>query len=290
MKQEVKDKIKAWIGTILFHALLILALAFLALKTPLPLPDEEGVEVNLGYSDFGQGEIQELEENQFPTEQKVQQIPEDQQSEAVKENTEKIVEEISDAPVIVSKPKPKKEPEKEIEKPIIKPIEEKKPEVETKITQPKQEVKQEVKAEVKQEPTVDPRLLYTGKGTGKSEGNDQQAGDKGIPTGLPNATNYQGNIGTGSEGISYNLGNRKANSLPKPTYNSDDQGKVNVSIRVDKEGRVISAEILQKGTTVSDINLHNMARQAALKAVFASDANAPEIQVGTITYNFIKLN
>lgn len=272
MTKETKDKIKASLGTILFHALIVLALFFMALKTPLPLPEEEGVEVNLGYSELGQNIQQEQpKELQVPPPQPVKQV----EKEIVKDDTptEEIVkEETEEVPTIVSKPKPKKEPEKKVEKPIEKPKEEKPIE------------------EKKPEPVIDARLLYTGKKTSRSEGNDQQKGDKGITSGDLNAPKYVGAGGLGSEGISYNLGNRKAHSLPKPTYNSDDQGRVNVSIRVDKAGRVISAEILQKGTTVSDINLHKMAIQAALKAAFTPDADAPEFQVGTITYNFIKLN
>ncbi len=270
MTNKAKDKIKASLGTILIHALILLALFFMALKTPLPLPDEEGVEVNLGYSEVGQDIQQEQPKKiQSPPPQPVKQ----EEKEIVKDiPAEEIVEEeTEDAPAIVSKPKPKKEAEKKVEKPKEIPVE--KP-----------------KEEKKPEPIVDARLLYTGKTASSSEGNDQQKGDKGIASGDLNAPKYVGAGGLGSEGISYNLGNRKAQSLPKPTYNSDDQGRVNVRIRVDKAGRVISAEILQKGTTVSDINLHKMAIRAAKKAAFTPDADAPEIQVGTITYNFIKLN
>ncbi|HOI87816.1 MAG TPA: energy transducer TonB [Lentimicrobium sp.] len=53
-----KDKIRGIAGTIIFHAILVAALIFLALRTPLPLPEEAGVEVNLGYSDDGMGDIQ----------------------------------------------------------------------------------------------------------------------------------------------------------------------------------------------------------------------------------------
>ncbi|MDA3904903.1 MAG: energy transducer TonB [Bacteroidales bacterium] len=293
MSQETKDKVKAWFGTILFHALLILALFFLALKTPLPLPDEEGVEVNLGYSDVGQN-IQQIqpEEIPAPTPQPVQEIVEEVVEDVIKEvpDEEIIEEDTEEAPTIAKKPEPKKETEKKVEQPIEKPIEEKKPEPEKKIEQPKEVVKKK-EPEPEPKPVVDTRLMYTGKKEGaSSEGNDQQQGDKGVESGVLNTPKYSGPGGLGSDGISYNLGNRKASSLPKPSYNSDDQGRVNVRIRVDKSGRVISAEIFQKGTTVSDINLHNMAVQAALKAIFAPDSNAPEIQVGTITYNFIKLN
>lgn len=287
MQAQKKDKIKATFGTLLFHALLILALFFMALKTPLPLPDEEGVEVNMGYSAVGQTLRQTTPQKQAeptPPAEKTAASPQKVQEQPKEAPVEKVVEQnTDDAPAIAAKEKPKEQPKKE-EKVIEKPKEEKKPEPE----KPKEEPK---KAEPKPEPKplVDPRLMYTGPKS-NSQGNDQQEGVKGIETGTPNSTNYSGPGGVGENGISYNLGNRKANSLPKPTYNSDDQGRVNVSIWVDKTGRVIRAEILQKGTTVSDIRLRNMARDAAMKAVFAPDNGAPEVQKGTITYNFIKLN
>lgn len=290
MSEKTKDKIKAGFGTIVFHALLLLALFFLALKTPLPLPDEEGVEVNIGFSNVGR-DVQQVqpEEIQAPPPQAVQEMVEEQAEEKTADAPEEeiIEQETDEAPAIVAKPEAKKEPEKKIEKPIEKPKEEEKKElVPVKIPE---EVKPK-EPEPKPEPVVDQRLIYTGKKASSSEGNDEQLGDKGIADGVPNAANYSGPGGLGSEGISYNLGDRKASTLPKPSYNSDDQGRVNVSIWVDKNGRVTRAEILQKGTTVSDINLKNMARQAALKAFFAPDPDAPEIQKGTITYNFIKLN
>lgn len=290
MSEKTKDKIKAGFGTIVFHALLLLALFFLALKTPLPLPDEEGVEVNLGFSNVGR-DVQQVQpdEIQAPPPQAVQEMIEEQAEEkkADASDEEIIEQETEEAPTIIAKPEAKKEPEKKIEKPVEKPKEEKKKEV-APVKTP-EEVKPK-EPEPKPEPVVDQRLIYTGKKASSSEGNDTQLGDKGIADGVPNAANYSGPGGLGSEGISYNLGDRKASTLPKPSYNSDDQGRVNVSIWVDKNGRVTRAEILQKGTTVSDINLKNMARQAALKAFFAPDPSAPEIQKGTITYNFIKLN
>jgi len=294
MRPPVKDKIKAWFGTILFHTLLLLALFFMALKTPFPLPEEEGVEVNLGYSPVGQN-VQKAQPKviQAPPPQAVQEELPEPIEEVIKEApVEELVEEdTEEAPAIAEKKEVKKEPEKKVEKPLEKPKEkvEKKPEPKVTAPKPKEEVKV-VEPEPEPEPVVDQRLMYTGKKASSSEGNDNKPGDKGVKNGSPNAKNYSGPGGLGDNGISYNLGNRKASTLPKPSYNSDDQGRVNVSIWVNKIGRVTRAEILQKGTTVSDIKLRNMAKQAALKAVFASDPDAPEIQKGTITYNFIKLN
>ena len=57
-----KDKIKGIVGTVIIHGLLLATIMLLALTTPLPLPGEEGVEVDLGYSDVGSGFMQEEEE------------------------------------------------------------------------------------------------------------------------------------------------------------------------------------------------------------------------------------
>ena len=55
---EKKDRGIAIAGTIVVHALAVLILFLMAFKTPLPLPGEEGVEVDLGMMDQGMGNIQ----------------------------------------------------------------------------------------------------------------------------------------------------------------------------------------------------------------------------------------
>lgn len=279
-----KDKIRASTGAIIFHLILLLALIFLGLSTPLPLPEEEGVEVNLGFSELGSGY------NQAQTPQQEVRPPAPQpQQESSSSDEEELVEDITnDAPNIQEKPaeEPKKQEEPKEE------VKEDQEIVEEKTDEIVNETPKEVEPEPDPEPVVDPRLLYTGKKDtqGESaEGNDNQAGDKGKETGDPNSQGYDGLGGQGN-GISYNLGNREAKSLPKPAYNSDDQGKVVVSIWVNKMGQVTRAEVQQKGTNVTDINLRKMAKEAALKAKFTADSDAAEIQKGSITYNFIKLN
>jgi hypothetical protein len=89
-------------------------------------------------------------------------------------------------------------------------------------------------------------------------------------------------------GISYDLGGRGARSLPKPTYNSAEQGKIVVSIKVNRQGQVTYASAGAKGTTIYEINLVQNAENAARKTVFEPDADAPEEQRGTITYVFVK--
>lgn len=276
---QKKDRIRASITTITIHLLLLIGLLFLGLSTPLPLPEEEGVEVNLGYSDMGSGTIQSIKplEQAEPTAATATPKSSEQIDEDIVEEDNEEVPAIQEKPA--EKPKQEKFEEPEEVKEVIK--EEVKPEPIV-----------EKKPEPKPKPVVDPRLMYTGKKVAKGEsqeGPDKTPGDKGKETGDINSKGYDGLGGLGN-GISFSLGNRKAKTLPKPKYISDDQGSVVVSIYVNKQGKVIRAEIMQKGTSVTDIELRKMARNAAMKASFTPDMDAAEVQKGTITYKFIKLN
>ena len=58
MSNPKKDKVLAVAGTLLVHALVLLVLFLMAFRTPLPLPGEEGVEVDLGMYNQGMGQVQ----------------------------------------------------------------------------------------------------------------------------------------------------------------------------------------------------------------------------------------
>lgn len=73
---------------------------------------------------------------------------------------------------------------------------------------------------------------------------------------------------------------------PRPSYGVQKEGTVVVDIWVDQFGAVIRAVPGANGTTVTDKELWNAARQAALKAKFNQDLEAREQQQGTITYIF----
>jgi len=258
-QKEQKSRIAAIAGTIMFHALLLLALLLLALRTPLPLPSEEGVEVNLGYSDDGMGDLQPEIPAMAPSA-----APPPSQAKAddryVTENNEEV-------PAIE---KTKKKTEKASPTPVTKPT---------------------PATEKPKEPTVNQKALYPGKSTKTATGGNQgitgKPGDQGKPDGTPGSPNYEGNGGKGN-GISYDLGGRGARSLPKPTYNSPEQGRIVVSIKVNRQGQVTYASAGAKGTTISENNLRQQAESAARKTMFAPDADAPEEQRGTITYVFVK--
>ncbi len=130
-----------------------------------------------------------------------------------------------------------------------------------------------------------------GQGTvdSRSQGATFPGGNQGAPTGDPNAGAYgAGGSGSGTQGsgISYDIGNRKATSLPIPVYPGDDQGIVVVKVTVDKNGNVTAAEAGARGTTIMDQRFWAEARSAALKAKFNSDQSAAAFQQGTISYRF----
>ena len=119
-----------------------------------------------------------------------------------------------------------------------------------------------------------------------SQGVSYPGGNQGNPNGSANSNNYGEGGGVGN-GVSYNLSGRSAMSLPKPFYPGNEEGLVVVKVTVDKYGKVTNAEPGVRGSTTYNSQLIAAAKQAALKAKFNVDQNAPAFQQGTITYRFV---
>ena len=103
------------------------------------------------------------------------------------------------------------------------------------------------------------------------------------------AGHAQGNTKTGETSGEPNakVAGRSVNgTLPRPSYPVQASGKVVVEIYVDNYGNVQKAVAGVEGTTVTDKNLWQAARKAALGAHFNMSADAPAMQKGTITYVF----
>ncbi len=75
-------------------------------------------------------------------------------------------------------------------------------------------------------------------------------------------------------------------TLSRPSCTVNETGKVVVDIWVDNYGNVQKAVAGAEGTTVSDKNLWQAARSAALGVNFNMSEYAPAMQKGTITYHF----
>src|SRR5690349_16668165 len=98
---ERKDKIKAIAGTLIFHALILIAFLLIVFTNPDPplFSDNAGVQVNFGYMDEGMGEIQPEPDKQIlntPTQKQ-------QQQQQKKEEKEVITQDLEDAPESVKK-------------------------------------------------------------------------------------------------------------------------------------------------------------------------------------------
>ena len=103
------------------------------------------------------------------------------------------------------------------------------------------------------------------------DGTAQGSGSKGNP------------IGHGSNGgNSWSLAGRGIKgTLPQPSNDFQQEGRVLVEIRVNAAGNVISAVV--KGGNISDKATQQLALEAARKAKFTEGDHD---QIGTITYNF----
>ncbi len=247
------------IGTVVFHVIVLLALIFMALRTPLPLPGEEGVEVSLGDAETGSGLVQR--EKLQPVQRMKPILPQPEQ--------EKIIQQtIEEAP--------------KLEEEIVEKTEH-------------EEVKTEEKPpeKIEEEPKVNPNALYTPHKTDNkqsgNEGENQNLADQGKETGSDKSKKRDGESGLG-DGVSFDLEGRGSVHLPKPAYESLEQGKIVVAIWVNKYGKVTKAIEGVKGSTISDLTLRKLTRNAALQAKFSPDPNAPEEQRGTITYNFVRIH
>ena len=247
-KNEKKDKGIAIVGTIVVHALAVLLLFFMAFRTPLPLPGEEGVEVDLGMMDQGMGNIQ-------PEKPAIPMAAQPQQEESKKE--EDIVTQNDEEAPAIEKPK------------VVKPKQEKP------VEQPKPQVNNRAMYKGSNSPQA-----------GGSEGITGQPGDQGKPNGLAGIKNYDGNGGKGN-GTGYDLGGRGAKSLHRPDDDFSEEGKIVVDIWVNRAGQVVRAEVATKGTEIFNNTMRQKAIQAAKRSTFAADPNAPEEQHGTITYTFV---
>lgn len=235
-------------------------------------PEEYGLAINFGDSNVGSGEPVE-NTKKAPTPKVVEEEPEvvEEVKETPKENikeellTEETTEEV---PVVEKVKEVKKKPVKEvIKKEVPKVVSKPKPSKET---------------------TDALNSLLNGNasdGKPKGEGDDAKEGVKGNEKGDPNSNTYYGNTGGGSGG-NYNLAGRKALSKPIEKPDCQQEGTVVVEIKVDKNGKVVSAKAGAKGTDNSAPCLYKPAEEAALKTTWNVDEKAPVIQTGTIIYKF----
>ena len=288
MLRFIKEHKNGIIGTIAFHGLLILLFFFFGFSTPLPLPAEKGIMINFGNLEDASGGA-ELEqsiketptrtepqrEQQTQPQEQVDKGEQTQPKETTQEGKDVATQDFEEAPA-VEKEEKKNEQQQQEQEPQDKP-------------QEQEETQEQQKTESQPEREVNQKALYPGKSkdeAGQSEGETQGEGNQGRESGTPFSDNHAQVDSKGMGGIDFSLEGRNPESLPKPEYNYQVEGKVVVEITVDKYGNVTKAEAGMKGSTTLNDKLLKAARKAALNAKFDPKSDAPAYQKGTITYYF----
>jgi outer membrane biosynthesis protein TonB len=281
---ETQKNVKALgitIGICTLLALLLFLVSWTLPVVPPPVVDE-GIEVNLGNSDQGLGDIAPAIPGE-PSQETATDINPPPTSAAAAAEETKPVEENNDAdatPINTPvKPSPKPKPKH----------------TETAVTPKKtpQKVVNPTPAPPK------PKAVYAGgknTGTGgnnadsyngvRNQGIAGGKGDQGKPNGNPNSDSYTGNGGSGKSGISIRSGltGRRFSRLPSFEDDFNENAKVAVDITVNQAGTVTSATINPRGTTTTNSNIRNIARQKALQLKL--NAGTSEQQTGTIVFDF----
>ena len=309
-KSNIEQKIssagkkKGLLGTVLVHVMLFGMLIIVGFSTPHQPDTEEGILVNFGTGETGIGDIEPSppafkEESSAPPVKEITTPPASAAKAAVKSKEEPLLsQDKEDAPAVK-----KADPEvvkKKLEK--IAADKKVKEQLEAERAEKRKEdaEKKRIAAEQQRETDIMNRTknaLANSQNRGTSstgEGIAGGPGNQGDPNGSINSK-VRGSgsglgdsgTGTGDKGISYNLQGRGYKALPLPKYDYQDGGKVVVEVSVDPSGKVVQAIPGIKGSTTLDEYLLKVAKEAALNARFEVKQDAPAIQKGTITYNFI---
>jgi outer membrane biosynthesis protein TonB len=289
-ESQKNAKAGTYTGLVVGLLLLVFFIVSWTIPTIPPPPIDQGIEVNLGNSDKGLGDIApQVPGEPSAAEKEVKTPP---KTTAVKAEPVKAVETDDNdkeaPPVVVHKPavstpKALNIPKKENTNPV-------------KSVRPKPEVIENPKPEPPK-----PAAVYKG-GNGSGPGGNNAdsynksrnqgiaggSGDQGKINGNPNSKNYNGNGGTGTSGvfISKGLSGRKISKMPSFEDDFNENAKIAVDVRVDKAGSVIGASYQARGSTTSDASLREIALRKAKQIKFSSTADGAEEQVGTIIFNF----
>ena len=254
MNKTQKRHIIASVGTALFLLLVVLILWFCYLTAVAPEQDE-GVEVEFA-------ELEELEEPEEPSASAYAPEP----SEAAPAAP------ASPAPEVATSPKPASPPEHIVTEEETLALERARKEKEER--EAAERARKQKEAEAIAKANQFGNLFGKTNGTSVGGGDTKGEGQKGNPVG-------HGSSGAGSWSLD---GRGIKGTLPQPSKDFKQEGKVVVQIRVNAAGQVVSATI--SGGDVSDKQTQQLALDAAKKAKFTEGDHD---QIGTITYIF-KLN
>ncbi len=307
---DTRHKKKSFTLTTLLLSVLLLVLFYIGL-TYMDPPEEKGISVNFGTTDFGKGQVQPKEKIRSepldtppvePTKQE-EVVEEVVEEEIVEEEPEKVVEKEAPSEKVLTreseeaiKIKQAKEAKKRAEDAAKAEQKRKEDAIKrekakaAKIAQQKKDAEEKARKEQEaKKKKLDEMMGGLNKSDGTasgSEGDDDRAGDKGQPGGDPYATSYYGSPGSGSGTGGYGLNGRSLVRKGQVPQECNQAGRVVVKIVVDRNGNVVSATPGVKGTTNNSRCLLEPAKKTAFMHKWNLDSNAPSSQVGFVVVNF----
>ncbi|TXE06175.1 energy transducer TonB [Seonamhaeicola algicola] len=259
-------------------AIIVLLLLFVVGPPYQDPPEEYGVAVNFGTTNFGKGNVQpkapvksEPNEVNKPPQPDVSQ-PQPTKTSEVKE--EVITEENAES-IAIKKQKAAEAKAKAI--------------AEAKAKAEAERIAKEKREQEEKKKKLDALIGGVSKSKGTetgSEGNDDKAGDKGQLDGNPYAPSYFGGSGPGKGGVGYGLGGRGRPTKSIYKQDCNEFGLVVVKIIVNRNGNVIEAVPGVKGTTNTAKCLLDPAKKIALSHKWPADSKAPAKQIGFVSINF----
>ncbi len=280
---EREKNLKALAYTIVICGALFFLFFFLQWTLPqIPPPVvDDGIEVNLGNSETGLGDIApQIPGTPSNADQTNVTPPRTAAAVAPKQNI--TAQENGDEEVNSSTK-------------IVKPVEKLKPVNNTTVVKKHNE---NIVAAPVPKPAV-AKALYKGGPTNGNGGNNADSyngiknqgiaggkGDQGNPNGNPNSDSYTGNGGTGNSGVSIRNGleGRRFTKYPSFEDNFNENAKVAVDITVNATGAVIDATINPRGTTTTNQNIRAIALKKAKQLKLNSGKD--DEQTGTIVFAF----
>ncbi len=244
---------------------------------------DEGIEVNLGNSDQGSGDIAPAIPGEASATPATTFDPPPSEKSAAAEETKPVEEKNNDADAT-----PIHTPDKPVNKPDHK-------KTETSVAHKRQ------KAVVPNPTPVPPRpkAVYAGGRSSTHGGNNADSyngarnqgiagghGDQGKPNGNPNSDSYTGNGGTGKSGVQIRSGlqGRRVTRFPSFEDDFNENAKVAVDVVVDKNGNVTSAVVNPRGTTTTSSSIRSIALRKAAQLKF--NTGSTDQQTGTIVFDF----
>lgn len=297
--------------TFVVFIVMVLLLILPLLTYPTPPLGQEGVTVNLGIPDVGEGELngasaptptqdqpetppseenptpdptpEPVESTPPPVEEVVEEVKDDQPTGPTQE--ELIAQQEAAALALQKQKAAAQKRQQELEAQRQKQIQEQQRIAEAKRQKAAEEAERKERARLAALTASTANLFNGNTGSGGGRGKTGKPGNQGDPNGVPNADRLTGIHSGGSGTIGGGLSNRGVLASPKISDSSQRTGKVVVKVCVNADGTVKSANYTQRGSTSSDEVLKKLAIRNAKRYKFSK--SSASTQCGTITYDFV---